>query len=438
MTDPAPLGSAPHPTPPGWRASAAAVVVLAAVVAAAMVWNAGGGRSPASTAPPTGSQPVALARDQRDARAAALIAALDMAWDQRSRARFLAAAGQSEQSQRWAGEVYRNLRLLHVRDVTWRYVAERTSAAPSPSGQLSEFVGDVEVVWTPGRRSAFAPRTTSAVAVPLRFRAEGEALAIVGTAPVSGAAVPIWLAGPLHVVTVPGAVCVAVGHADLGTVPAMARHAVRRVTNLVAATAPSVVVVVPPSSASAGQLLASSPADITQLAAVTTTVDGSNRASAPVQVVLNPAVFGALGPRGARVVLTHEVTHAITGATTSAMPLWVAEGFADFVALYAGRVPLEVAAGQVLQQVRRQGPPAQLPASARFAASTPRLGATYEAAWLVFRLLADRYGDPATVSFYERVRDGAPLGRTLRTTFRIDVQQLTRAWRSYLDRLAGA
>lgn len=438
MTDPAPFGSAPRPARPGWRASVVAVVVLAAVVAGALLWHGATEQSP-GTAPVTASQPGAgVGDEERDARAAALTAALDLAWDERSRARFLAAAGETEQSQRWAGEVYRNLRLLHVRDVTWRYVAARTAGTAVTSGQRAEFTGDVEVAWTPGRRFGYPPRRTSAVTVPVRFSADGEGLAILGTAPGASAPVPIWLAGPLHVVTVPGAVCVAVGHKGTRTVPEMARRAVRQIRDVIAATAPAAVVVIPASSALAGRLLGSSTADIAQIAAVTTTADGSSRPGAPVQVVLNPPVFDALGPRGAQVVLTHEVTHALTGATTSAMPLWVAEGFADFVALHDGRVPLEVAAGQILKQVRRQGPPAGLPSSAGFSASTPRLGTTYEAAWLVFRLLASRYGDPATVSFYERVRDGEPLGRTLRATFGTDVQQLTRAWRSYLDRLAGA
>jgi len=438
VTDPAPPGREAQPSRTAWRTSAVAAVVLAAVVAGAVWWH---GASPGPAEPTTSATTPAAGlgsgEGERDARAAALVAALDAALDGRSRARLLAVAGTTDRARAWAGEIHRNLDLLHARDVALRYVAERRGTLVSRSGQAASFIGDVEVRWTPGRRSGYAPRLTSPVTVPMRFVDDGRRVTITGLAPVGDDALPVWLAGPLNVSAVPGAVCVGVGHGDVPAVRTLVRTAVREVRDVIPPTQP-VAVVVPSDAQQAGSMLGSSASDLSQIAAVTSTVDGSSDARAPVQVVLNPAVFDALGPRGAQVVITHEVTHAVTGATEAPMPLWVAEGFADFVALHDGRIPLRVAAQQILSEVERHGPPAKLPSRSDFSASAAALGTTYEAAWLVFRLLADRHGDVAIVSFYQRVLDGAPVAKALRAEFGIGVPALTRAWGDYLDRLAHA
>ena len=67
---------------------------------------------------------------------------------------------------------------------------------------------------------------------------------------------------------------------------------------------------------------------------MTAPVDGSILATTPVHVFLNPTVYDKLDPLAAQVVMTHEVVHAITGAAvTAGPPLWLIEGFADYVAL---------------------------------------------------------------------------------------------------------
>lgn len=437
MIDPASRGPAARPIRAARPSSALVAAVLAAVVGA-LWWFGPTELSADRTVSWAPSGPDAGSADEpRDARAAATVADLDAAWDERARAQFLDAAGATVQSRTWAAEVYRNLRLLHAAQAHWRYVAGHTPGALAEPDESKRFTGDVEVRWTPGRRGGSAPRTTSAVTVPMRFIDDGERVSIIGTAPGSGDPLPVWLAGPLHVLTVPGGVCVGLGHSDVPALRALVRRAVRQVRDVVAAKRP-VVMVVPSDARQAGWVLGSSVADIAQIAAVSTTVDGSSAMRAPVQVVLNPSVFDALDPVGAQVVLTHEATHAMTGATASPMPLWVAEGFADFVALHDGRVGLDLVAAEILERVRRHGPPTHLPTSADFTASAPGLGTTYESAWLAFRLLADRYSDAATVSFYQQVRDGASLRHALQAEFGLDLHELTDAWRSYLDRLATA
>src|SRR5699024_7432692 len=114
------------------------------------------------------------------------------------------------------------------------------------------------------------------------------------------------------------------------------------------------------------------------IAAVTSTVDASGTKAAADYIVLNPEVFKALNKRGAQIVLSHETTHALTGATTSDMPLWVAEGFADYVALRDDDRPIRKIAAQILAKVRQDGTPDALPDADDFSSTRHGLGATYE------------------------------------------------------------
>lgn len=173
-----------------------------------------------------------------------------------------------------------------------------------------------------------------------------------------------------------------------------------------------------------------------QIAAVTTTVDASDSPRAPVYVLLNPGIFESLDDRGAQIVLTHELTHAMTGVTAAALTPWVVEGFADYVALASDRRPVRSSAAQVLAKVRDRGAPARLPTVADFASTRHGLGATYESAWLVFRLLGERAGDRDVVRFYELVRRGDPVEQALRNVFGMEQGELVTLWRSSLERLA--
>jgi len=431
VSDPAATGTPPPSRTASWRATVIAGVVLVAAAGGA-AWSQ---RSPADPPSTPSVTPGGTGAVERDTRAASAVAAVASAWDDRARGRFLRAFATTDAARSWAASLYRNLQLLGVRDLSLRYVAERDSD-PASAGPLEVFAGDVEVAWTPGQRSGLASRPTSPVTVVMHFADDGQRVALVETGPGSDA-LPVWLAGRLELVRLPGAVCLGVGRSHLSEMSGATRRAVADVEDVLGPVRP-VVVVVPADGPTAAEVLGAAPSDVERIAAITTTIDGTTAPQAQVHVVVNPPVYDALGRRGARVVLTHEATHAVTGAATSPMPLWVAEGFADYVSLHDGDVPLEVAAGQILAQVRREGPPRTLPAPDDFATSSPGLGATYESAWLVFRMLAGRYGDAATIAFYERVRDGVPLDRALETELGLNRQRLTASWRAYLERLAVA
>jgi hypothetical protein len=183
--------------------------------------------------------------------------------------------------------------------------------------------------------------------------------------------------------------------------------------------------------------LDSGPGTYAEIAAVTTSADGSTEDRAPVHVFVNPDVYGSLRARGAQVVMTHEAVHVAADAATSTTPLWLLEGFADYVALRDVPLPLSVTAAQIVGQVRRDGAPRELPGTDDFGTAAPHLGAAYEAAWLACRLLADLGGQRALVRFYRSVDEGASVDEALRESFGFGEAELTRRWRALLTDLAA-
>ena len=85
-----------------------------------------------------------------------------------------------------------------------------------------------------------------------------------------------------------------------------------------------------------------------------------------MHVFVNPDVFGRLRTAGAQVVMSHEAVHVATDAARSTVPLWLLEGFADYVALRDVDLPISTTAGQIIRQVRRDGVPEALPGPVEF------------------------------------------------------------------------
>ncbi len=196
------------------------------------------------------------------------------------------------------------------------------------------------------------------------------------------------------------------------------------------------VVEVPASEDDLDRTLDADPGTYDQIAAVTTSADGSSAPEAPVHVFVNPDVFGSLRATGAQAVMSHETTHVATDAWSSQMPLWLLEGFADYVALRDVDLPLSREAAQITAEVRRDGAPRRLPGASDFGTRTPDLGATYESAWLACRLLARRGGEPALVDLYRAVDSGRSVDAALRSSFGMSEADLTREWRTLLSDLA--
>jgi hypothetical protein len=199
------------------------------------------------------------------------------------------------------------------------------------------------------------------------------------------------------------------------------------------------VAIVPRSTAQVGALLDARSDSYAGIAAVTSTQDGSQRTTSTPVIVVNPAEFDRLGPVGAHVVITHESTHAATRANASDLPLWLAEGFADYVGIGAARVPVRRAAGRIIRAVRAHGPPVRLPPDAAFTAGRHGLEATYESAWLACRLIAASYGRQRLLAFYAAAeRHPGGVRAAFRAVLHTTPAQFTADWRRHLRELADA
>ncbi|HEU4812489.1 MAG TPA: hypothetical protein VFT00_10160, partial [Nocardioides sp.] len=341
-------------------------------------------------------------------------------------ARELAPAG-DEKAAELLGALVSNARALHVRDFTLRYVDEL--------GALSGGSWDaaVDVTW------GFAgfDRVPAHAEVLVRFAAEdgGVALEAIGGGDRRS---PVWLSGPVEVRRTPTTLVLVEGpSAEADALARRATRAVPVVRRVLRGWRPHLVVEVPRSAAALDQALDATPGEYANIAAVTTTADGSVTPGSPVHVFVNPDVFSRLKPRGAQVVMSHEATHVATDAATSTMPLWLLEGFADYVALRDVDLPLSTTAGQVIKQVRRHGPPAALPGRAEFDTATTHLGAAYEAAWLACRLLAEAGGERGLVRLYDDVDAGRSVDEALRSHVGLGEREFIRMWQRRLSDLAA-
>jgi hypothetical protein len=156
------------------------------------------------------------------------------------------------------------------------------------------------------------------------------------------------------------------------------------------------------------------------------------------RIVVNPGPFRALGAAGREAVLTHELTHIATSAVTSAStPVWLSEGFADFVGNSGRTEPPGTIARQLAAAVRAGRVPGLLPSEGEFDPAGPRLAEAYDGSWLACRLIASRYGQDALTRLYRLVSAGpgtpeAAADSGLRSVLALTSEQFTAMWRDYL------
>jgi len=398
--------------------TAVAGLVLVALVAVLLAWQR-----------PWGGDDAAPVGDQAQVETAlrSQLAALAAAADEPAWTEGFGSGGATVASATW-----RARDALGVADVDLDLV----SLADAPDRTDGSRAAVVRISWTsaPDARLGAAGDATAVVGLRLRASAEGDGVDLLGVEPRTDGPdpdpVPLWLAGE---VTVGGDGPVALvtvatpqdGGPAVPEAPSLVAAAVAQIERVTGTSDPAAVVV-PASGELAARLLGRGTDGLGAVAGVTTTAAGIG---VPV-VVLNPTEFERMDQRGRQVVVTHELTHAMTGAVGTSAETWLVEGFADWVALHDDTAPLTTSAGQLLLQVASSGAPAALPTDDDLAGSTS--SAAYQGAWLAVVVLGrDQGGDAAVLQAYRAVIGGATVDEALGDVGS-SVDELTTRWQDYL------
>lgn len=347
----------------------------------------------------------------------------------------LAAPG-DRQASRELSAIFDNVRGLPISHLRMRYVDE--DAGQLTAGQQQRlgqkgWVGDVALEW----RIRGYETGISSMQVNLAFAETSHGAAFVSARGDYGDAAPLWLLDRVRTEHSRRSLVMVTGAEHLDTFASEARRAVTDVRLVLPAWKKKLVLEVPASQEEMDRTLGSDEHAYDAIAAVTSTADGSMDRSAPTHVFVNPDVFDKLGRRGAQIVVSHEATHVATGAAVSSMPTWLLEGFADYVALAHAGLPVPVTASQILRDVRKIGVPEHLPGAAEFDPANPVLGASYEAAWLACRLLAQEYGEQKLIAFYRGADRDSSTRHAFPDVLGTTEQSFTRQWQDYLEQLAS-
>ncbi|MGW2936672.1 hypothetical protein ACWDA7_33545 [Streptomyces sp. NPDC001156] len=281
----------------------------------------------------------------------------------------------------------------------------------------------------------------------LRLTRSGGRWYIGSDQPAAGAGWQLWEQGAVEVVRGAHSLVLGVGQPP-GALRDYARLADRAVPAVTAAWGADwpghVVMLVPRSLKEMAGLLGAAPSGYRGIAAVTTGEAGGTAKAPADRIIVNPEAYSLLGDVGRQVVVTHETTHVATRAhTTPATPLWLSEGYADWVGYQSsGLTPAQVAP-ELAGVVALGHLPAALPGDEdfAFAGDAGRLARAYEGGWMACRMIAGRWGEARLNEFYRAVGDhhqraGAVEG-ALEKVLGLTPEEFTRQWRAYLKAQLG-
>ncbi|MEV0904636.1 hypothetical protein [Streptomyces hokutonensis] len=275
----------------------------------------------------------------------------------------------------------------------------------------------------------------------LRLTADGQWY-VASDKPAKKSGQQLWDQGKVSVVKGAHSLVMGVGQsaAGLREYRSLADHAVPAVSGAWGTDwTRHVVVLVPGSLDGMAGLLGAPAASYRGIAAVTTGEAGGSGDAPADRIIVNPDAYAMLGSVGKQVVLTHETTHVATRAhTTSATPLWLSEGYADWIGYRGtGRTPAQ-AAPELYRAVEDGHLPTALPADKDFGFSgeAGELAQAYEGGWLACRMVEDRWGVVQLGKFYRAVgahkkRDGA-VEDAMKKVLGVSLDDFTAQWRDYL------
>ncbi|HWD80533.1 MAG TPA: hypothetical protein VG497_16675 [Kribbella sp.] len=344
-----------------------------------------------------------------------------------------------------ARTIFSNLGKLPLGTFQLRYVSDDTGAlTPDWQAQLGgsqSWLAQVEVSWQLAGYDVTPARETLPVTFVTR---DGKTYAASFSERfATGQRQAVWALGPIELAKGKHSLVISLdSESDAKSYVSVADKAVESVSKVWGKNwRQKVVILLPAKQSQMEGVLGAQPNTYTQIAAVTMAELDTPAVGAPVRIVANPKLFEELGKQGRRIVLTHETTHVASNATASPVPLWLAEGFADYVAFTAVPVQDDSAAKELFKAVRAGHVPPALPTPEAFAASATELPQAYESAWLACRLIAERDGQDKLVAFYRAVhasKSSTGLADAFKSVLGTTEAEFVVQWQKYLERLAGA
>jgi hypothetical protein len=167
-------------------------------------------------------------------------------------------------------------------------------------------------------------------------------------------------------------------------------------------------------------------------------VDNDKHTAEGQRVVMSPTTADKLTIAALKIVLRHEITHiAARGSTVDGSPMWLLEGFADYVGYRDSGITLTQGAPNLVELVKSTGPPQNLPEDKDFRTQGRDLDLAYQQALSVTRFVADHYGEPTLLALYRKLAAAGPVSSTvtdelLRSVLGVDRAGLIAGWRQYL------
>ncbi|MFD3509386.1 hypothetical protein [Nocardia sp. NPDC058666] len=153
------------------------------------------------------------------------------------------------------------------------------------------------------------------------------------------------------------------------------------------------------------------------------------------RVVFNPDARRRVGNEGLATLLRHELTHVATRADTAdGAPLWILEGFAEYVAQRSQGSTFSQIAPTLTTRLRAGTLPTDFVVDADFTGVDAAYA--YESAWSACAFLADRYGTATLTALYKQLATG-PKSPAAQDAVFTDVLRASRAelldgWRAWL------
>lgn len=171
-----------------------------------------------------------------------------------------------------------------------------------------------------------------------------------------------------------------------------------RATDLVESTwpgtMPRIVVVAPATVAEYARLAGLSEATTpTQVAAITAGPIGEDGRAGADRIIVNPAAADRLTSNGMAFVVTHEIVHVVLRSRLPGNPpLWLSEGFADWVGHLQTALPAADIAADAVARVQDSGPPDGLPDASDFDPQQSTIAVGYQESWVLVDLLVQTHG----------------------------------------------